>query len=134
VPAGYVLRSGEGAPEQGDTGVKASRVSTGGAMTVIESDTAGGAPRHVHSREDECFYVLDGTISVECGDDAWELERGAFVFLPRGLPHAWDVVGERARVLIMTAPAGLEEFLRELHEPDGPGPAEIARLHGIEFL
>jgi quercetin dioxygenase-like cupin family protein len=134
VSAAYVLRPEEGAAGQDDPAVKASRVSTAGAMTVIESDSAGGAPRHVHTREDECFYVLDGTITVECGDDAWELGRGAFVFLPREVPHAWDVVGERARVLIMTAPAGLEEFLRELHEPEGPGPAEIARRHGIEFL
>jgi quercetin dioxygenase-like cupin family protein len=134
MPEGYVLRPGEGVPDQDDPAVKGSRISTGGAMTLIESDTAGGAPRHVHSREDECFYVLDGTITVECGDDAWELERGGFAFLPRGVPHAWDVVGERARVLIVTAPAGLEEFLRELHASDGYAPAEVARRHGIEFL
>jgi quercetin dioxygenase-like cupin family protein len=134
VPAGYVLRAGEGASDQDDPAVKASRASTEGALSVIESDTAGGAPRHVHSREDECFYVLDGAITVECGDDAWQLDRGAFVFLPRGVPHAWDVVGERARVLIITAPGGLEEFLRELHDPEGPGPAEVGRRHGIEFL
>jgi quercetin dioxygenase-like cupin family protein len=134
VPVGYVLEPGEGAAGQDDPDVKASRVSTGGALTLIESDTTGGAPRHVHAREDECFYVLDGTITVECGDDAWELGRGAFVFLPRGVPHAWDVVGDRAKVLIITAPGGLEEFLRELHNPDGPGPAEVGRRHGIEFL
>jgi quercetin dioxygenase-like cupin family protein len=134
VAAGYVLPPGEGVPDQKDPAVKASRVSTDGALTVIDSDTDGGAPRHVHAHEDECFYVLDGTITVECGDDGWELERGAFVFLPRGVPHAWGVVGDRARVLIITAPAGLEEFLRELHAPGGPGPAEVGRRHGIEFL
>src|SRR2546421_12861967 len=99
--AGYVLRPGEGVGGQDDPDVKASRVSTEGALTVIESDTTGGAPRHVHAHEDECFYVLDGTTTVECGDDTWEPGRGAFVFLPRGVPHAWDVVGERARVLII---------------------------------
>lgn len=131
--AGYVLRPGEGAAGQDDPAVKASRISTDGALTVIDSDTTGGAPRHVHAHEDECFYVLDGTISVECGDDAWVLVKGAFVFLPRGVPHTWDVVGERARVLIITAPAGLEEFLRELHAAES-SPPEVARRHGIEFL
>ena len=132
--AGYVLRPGEGARGQDDPAVKASRLSTDGAITVIESDTTGGAPRHVHAHEDECFYVLDGAITVECGDEAWTLDQGAFVFLPRGVPHAWDVAGERARVLIVTAPGGLDEFLRELHDADRSTWAEVARRHGIEFL
>ena len=131
--SGYVLRPGEGAGGHGDPDVKASRMSTDGALTVIDSETTGGAPRHVHGHEDECFYVLDGTITVECADDVWELGSGAFVFLPRGVPHAWDVVGERARVLIITAPGGLEEFLADLHAPDA-SPAEVGRRHGIEFL
>jgi len=134
VAAGYVLQPGEGARGQDDPDVKASRVSTDGALTVIDSDTTGGAPRHVHAHEDEAFYVLDGTITVECGEDAWELGLGAFVFLPRGVPHAWDVVGERARVLIVTAPGGLDEFLAELHHADRSAWAEVARRHGIEFL
>jgi quercetin dioxygenase-like cupin family protein len=134
VAAGYVLGPGEGAAGQDDPAVKASRVSTAGALTVMESDATGGAPRHVHSREDECFSVLEGAITVECGEDTWELDRGSFVFLPRGVPHAWDVVGERAKVLIITAPGGLDEFLRELHETDRSGWAEVARRHGIEFL
>jgi quercetin dioxygenase-like cupin family protein len=134
VPDAYVVRPGEGAAGQNDPAVKASRVATGGALTVIDSDSDGGAPRHVHAHEDECFYVLEGAITVECGDDAWELEPGAFVFLPRGVPHAWDVVGDRARILIVTAPAGLEEFLAELHRHDRSEWPEVARRFGIEFL
>ena len=131
---GYVLGPGEGVPGEGDAALKASRASTGGSLTLIDSDTDGGAPLHVHAHEDECFYVLEGTIWVECGDDRWEAGAANFVFLPRGMPHAWDVVGERARLLIMTAPAGLEEFLREFHAAEGSERAEIARRHGIEFL
>jgi quercetin dioxygenase-like cupin family protein len=134
VASGYVLEPAAGVPGQDDPSLKASRASTAGALTVVESDTTGGAPRHVHSHEDECFYVLDGTISVECGDDRWEASAGAFVFTPRGVPHAWDVLGERARVLIIAAPGGLEEFLREFHSADGSERAEVARRHGIEFL
>jgi quercetin dioxygenase-like cupin family protein len=133
-PAGYMLGPGEGVPGEGDADLKASRVSTSGVLTVIESDTSGGAPRHEHGHEDECFYVLEGVISVECGDDTWEAGAGSFVFLPRGVPHAWDVVGDRARVLIITAPAGLEEFLREFHEAADGERGEVARRHGIEFL
>src|SRR5579859_1111055 len=55
----YVLGPGEGVPGF-DAGVKASRLSTGGGLTLIESITAGGAPWHVHTREDEYFYVVEG--------------------------------------------------------------------------
>jgi quercetin dioxygenase-like cupin family protein len=130
--AGYVLGAGEGVGGAAD--VKASRVSTGGALTLIESRTTGGAPRHVHSHEDEAFYVLEGTISVECGAERWEAGPRAFVFLPRGVPHAWDVVGDEATVLILTAPAGLEEFLGEYHAASGSARDEVAAKHGIEFL
>jgi quercetin dioxygenase-like cupin family protein len=134
VGRGYVLGAGEGVPGGGDPALKASGPSTGGALTLFESDTDGGAPRHVHSREDECFYVVEGTMSVECGDDAWEAGPSSFVFLPRGIPHAWDVVGDRATVLIMTVPAGFEEFMREFHEAGGSARLEVGRRHGIEFL
>src|SRR5690349_4101484 len=88
---GYVLRPGEGVPGF-DGSVKAGRVSTGGSLCVIESTTRGGAPRHVHAVDDEAFYVLEGTLSVECGGDVWEAGPRCFVFLPHGVPHAWDVV------------------------------------------
>src|SRR5436309_9647604 len=58
---GYVVGPEEGVEGYG-ADVKASSASTGGAITVmVASSTTGGAPRHVHHREDECFYVLDGT-------------------------------------------------------------------------
>ena len=59
----YVLAAGEGVPDF-DGSVKASRGSTGGALTFIESRTDGGAPMHVHEREDEYFYVVEGTLEV----------------------------------------------------------------------
>jgi len=130
--AGYALNAGEGVGGAAD--VKASRASTGGALTLIESTTTGGAPRHVHSREDEYFYVVDGTITVECGAETWVAGPRAFVFLPRGVPHAWDVVGDEATVLLLTVPAGLEEFLGEYHGASGSERDVVAAKHGIEFL
>ena len=134
---GYMLMPGEGVADFNPE-VKASRASTGGVLTLIESETTGGAPMHVHTREDECFYVLAGTITVQCGEETFEAGPGSFVFLPRGVPHSWDVLGgEVARVLIITAPAMLEEFLRDFHsagsEPDN-NRAQVAAKYGITFL
>src|SRR5207248_1162423 len=57
---GYVLGPGESVSGVGSD-VKAGRVSTGGSLTLMESHTRGGAPLHIHSREDECFYVVEGS-------------------------------------------------------------------------
>jgi quercetin dioxygenase-like cupin family protein len=127
---GYVVGPGESVGEDPD--VKAGRRSTDGSLTVIESRTDGGAPSHVHGREDEAIYVLEGSIWARCGDDRFEVGPRSLVFLPRGVPHEWDVVGDEALVLLITAPAGLEEFLHELHAGTGDRE-EIAGRYGIEF-
>jgi mannose-6-phosphate isomerase-like protein (cupin superfamily) len=50
------------------------------------SSHGAGPPPHVHDREDECFYVMDGDLSIRCGGDAFDAAAGSFVFLP-GRPH-----------------------------------------------
>lgn len=131
---GYVVGPEEGVEGYG-VDVKASAGSTGGAITVmVASSTTGGAPLHVHHREDECFYVIDGAISVEIGDERSEAGRGSFVFLPRDVPHAWDVEGETATVMIITVPAGFEDFMRDWEQAEGDNRSEIAARYGIELL
>ena len=131
---GYVLGPDQGVPGY-DSDVKASRSSTGGRITVIESHTLGGEQEHVHTREDEYFYVLEGRIIVHCGDETYSAGPGSFVFLPRGIPHGWDVHGGGlAKILMMTAPAMLEEFLREFHAPTVEPRHAIAAKYGITFV
>ena len=67
-------------------GLKASQPSTGGALSVFETIIDAGPPLHVHDREDECFYVLDGELSIRCGGEVFDAAQGSFVFLPRGRP------------------------------------------------
>jgi len=134
-PKFYVLNAGRGV-EGFDASVKASRNSTGGVFTMIESHTRGGAPWHVHSREDEFLYVVTGALTVSCGREVVRAEQGSFVFLPRGVPHAWDVASEgKANVLMMTVPAMLEEFLREFHAASGQDSRDrVAEKYRIRFL
>ncbi|MDX6576131.1 MAG: hypothetical protein QOE96_2084 [Blastocatellia bacterium] len=130
----YVLLAGEGLAGF-DASVKASRSSTGGNLTMIESHTKGGAPWHVHTREDEYFYVLDGAIVVHSGEEVFRAGPRSFIFLPRGIAHAWDVEGDSATLLMMTVPAMLEEFLRAFHAASTREERDrIASSYGIEFL
>ena len=64
--AGYALPPGVGVA--GDPGLKASQHSTGGALSVFETTIGAGPPLHVHDREDECFYVLDGEEIHQIGE------------------------------------------------------------------
>ena len=130
--AGYALEEGIGV--ESDPGLKASHASTGGASTLIESRTDGGAPPHVHEREDEAMYVLEGRIVVHVGHEEHRVGDRGFVFMPRGVLHDWDVEGDQATVLIFAAPAGLERFLAEFHAaPDWPARDEVAQHYGLTF-
>jgi quercetin dioxygenase-like cupin family protein len=116
--------------------VKAGAEQTGGAFALIEwtAPVGFGPPLHVHDREDEAFYLLEGELTIECGDQRWQAGPGDFAFLPRGIPHSFIVAGESVRGLQITTPAGFEEFVREIGRPaEGPGlpvpsPPDIQRL------
>ena len=89
---------------------------TGGAYAVIETanDPSTGVPLHVHEREDETWFVLEGEYTFEVGDQTFRAGPGDYVFGPRNVPHSYanrtDAV---ARALIMVTPAGFEGFWRE---------------------
>lgn len=129
---GYLLRAGEGI--KADSALKASAASSGGSLTFIDSQTDGGAPPHVHTREDEAMYVLDGAIVVRIGEEEFHAGVGDFVFMPRGVEHSWDVDGASARVLIVAAPGGLDRFLDEFHAAgDWPARDAVAERYGLTF-
>src|SRR5499425_769483 len=87
---------------------------TNGAFSLLEATLVPGnePPPHVHSREDELFYVLEGEFDVYVGDEAFKVEAGECVFFPRFKPHAFVIRSPRFRVLILFTPAGLEEAFR----------------------
>jgi mannose-6-phosphate isomerase-like protein (cupin superfamily) len=114
--AGYVVPAGTGLADDPD--LKASHRSTGGALSVFETSIGTGPPLHVHDREDECFYVLDGELSVRCGDEGFSAAAGSFVFLPRGRPHrfwATGATGQPARLLLIAVPGGIEDYFRQIN-------------------
>lgn len=123
---------------------------TGGAFFMAEVSVVpgGGPPPHVHSREDESFYLQQGTLAVQVGGKALNVSTGDFVHMPRGVMHSFKNVGEEtAKLLMVVTPAGLENYFAETFFPaadvaDIPqiGPAVIARAmktapkYGLELL
>jgi uncharacterized RmlC-like cupin family protein len=71
----------------------------------------------VHTREDECAYVLAGDLRWKLGDELSATPAGSFVFIPRGVAHTFQNTGaEPGRMLVMFAPAGMEGFFDRLSE------------------
>jgi quercetin dioxygenase-like cupin family protein len=114
--------------------VKAGAEETGEAFTLLEWTAPVGfaPPPHTHHAEDEAFYILEGSMTVTCGDKTWEATAGSFVFLPRNVTHGFTVTGDRPlRGLQLTVPAGFERFIAEAGAPadaPAPGAPDIARL------
>jgi oxalate decarboxylase/phosphoglucose isomerase-like protein (cupin superfamily) len=69
---------------------------------------------HVHEREDEAFYVIEGGLRVRMGDEEFDAQAGSFTFQPRGVAHTFRTSGEGARVLLLVIPSGFEGYFRAL--------------------
>lgn len=122
--------------------IKASGEETGGAFALIEATVppGGGPPPHIHNREDEAFYVMEGELAFHVDGRDITAGAGAWVTLAKGSLHHFKNLGDRtARMLILVSPAGLERFFLEIGRPvrdgDGdrmpPAPEEIERLLAV---
>jgi quercetin dioxygenase-like cupin family protein len=114
--------------------MKASAAETDGAFVLFEDvvQKAKTTPLHLHPNEDETIYVLEGEIRVHWEGEERTIGEGGVFVAPRGVPHAFLVTSETARLLCMQTPGTGEAFYREVSEPAGPDaetrPAEWARL------
>ncbi len=143
-PHGYALDDGGGEQlrfSDAEFLVKADAETTGGAFTIIEEVAPLDTPLHVHTHEDELFYVVEGEHVFQVGGDQFDVGPGATVFAPRGVPHAHRRVVPRAgRFLTMLSPAGFEGFFRELSEAERAGTigseayARASERFGITWL
>jgi quercetin dioxygenase-like cupin family protein len=97
----------------------AEKKDTNGAFCLVEATLARGnePPPHEHSREDELFYVLEGEFDVYVGKEAFKVEKGECVFLPRLKPHGFAIPSPRIRLLTLFTPAGLEDAFRSASSP-----------------
>jgi quercetin dioxygenase-like cupin family protein len=105
---------------------------TGGVFSVMEFTTPpGGGPKpHLHEREAETFYVLEGTYEILVGDRTVRAEPGALVYSPGGSAHGFRNIGAApARLLCTFTPGGVESMFEEMADLlTGGGPVDPARI------
>jgi len=87
---------------------------TGGRFAMMECLAKSGnePPPHLHEREDEWLYILEGEIEGHVDGATFRVGPGECLFLPKLKPHAWTILSERTRLLVLVAPAGLDHYFR----------------------
>ncbi|GAA1548369.1 cupin domain-containing protein [Nocardioides humi] len=116
------------------------------ALTEMEAERFDG-PMHVHDRESETFYVLEGSLTVHTDEVTVTLDPGDSFLTPRGTPHRYAVTSDRARWLMLSAPAGFENLIREAGVPaqsptlpppgvvpDAAANEGVSARHGVTYL
>jgi quercetin dioxygenase-like cupin family protein len=123
---------------------------TQGQFALIEAVGRRGnvPPPHIHRREDEITYVLEGEIVFSVADRMIKGTPGTMIFLPRDEQHSFTIESEQLRMLILVTPAGLEGWFKEFSVPaptmtlppaDEPTYGEVQRMlesalrYGLEF-
>lgn len=129
----------------------ATAEDTQGKFALIESVGRKGhvPPPHIHHREEETFYVLEGEMTVSVGDRTFKATPGTMVVVPRETVHSFVIESEQVRVLTLLTPAGMEGWFKEFSAPApamtlpalGETPySEIQKMlaaapnYGIEFV
>jgi quercetin dioxygenase-like cupin family protein len=126
---------------------KATAAETGGAFLLFEDVMSAGkaTPLHTHPH-DETLYMLEGEILLHIDGEEQQVMLGGVAMAPRGVPHAFLVTSETARILFLETPGGGEAFYRGASEPatrelEAAAPVDFARVRasgerngGIEIL
>jgi quercetin dioxygenase-like cupin family protein len=130
--------------------ITVTAADTNGLLSIVEMTEPPGteAPLHVHHREDEAFYILEGQVTLYVGDETIEASAGDFAWGPRDIPHRYTVGPSGCRMLFICVPGGFEDLVREMsvpaesrtlppepdEEPDMERIAAIAQKHHCELL
>ena len=141
---GLIIRAGQAervrSPLGGDVTYLARGGDTGGAFTALEFlvPPGEGPPLHVHTREEEWVYLLEGELRWKLGDELSTASPGASLFIPRGAAHGFhNATDTPARMLATFTPAGIEGFFDRLADLTAFDPEAFraaAAAHGMEVV
>jgi quercetin dioxygenase-like cupin family protein len=104
---------------------------------IVEATVAPGSgpPLHYHTREEEGFYVLEGEVAFTADGETVRATPGTFLNLPKDSRHSFENVGDRpARMLIVVAPAGIEDFFVAVDRQPPEVLIETAPRYGLHIL
>ena len=118
---------------------KAVAEDTAGTYTLFEITVppGEGTPPHIHSREDEGFYILEGELQMRLGNEERTLAAGDYLHAPRGMVHCYRTVSKQpVKMLVSAVPAGIEKYFEEVAHrvtdsspaPEAATPEDFARL------
>ncbi|MDQ3572789.1 MAG: quercetin 2,3-dioxygenase [Actinomycetota bacterium] len=130
--------------------IKATAAETGGQLSIIEVTEPPNteAPLHVHHKEDEGFWILEGSVTLQVGDETIEAGPGDYAMGPRDIPHKYTVGPDGCRMLFICVPGGFEDLVRDMsvpaesrtlppasdEEPDWDHVAKVAKDYSCELL
>lgn len=131
--------------------IHAEGKDTDGRYCMIElyATKEGSPPWHVHHREDEAFYVIEGELTISVGNETYKAKTGDYLLAPKDIPHTYTVDSPgHAKILMICTPAGFEDCVRALSTPatslvpPDPESVEIdydkvmnlAAKFGVEFV
>jgi hypothetical protein len=86
-------------------------------MAEYLSKPGNEPPAHVHDREDEFIYVLEGRIDAYIGNEVFSAGQNEGVYFPKFVPHTFRILTPQLRMLIWMSPGGFEEYFRDMSEP-----------------
>lgn len=116
---------------------------TGGAYYLCEAvfGPESGSPFHIHHREDEVIYVLEGAIEIRLAHEKLLIPAGGVVHLPKAIPHAlYNPLKTPLRIMVHAIPGGLENYFDEMENALQRGPLDretflqISKKYGLEWL
>ena len=108
-----------------------------GLVETLAAPPGSMPPLHVHHHHDECFYVLEGELTLYTPGEEVTLRPGDYLPAPRRVPHTYRVGEQPARWLTTSLPAGFERFVVAVSEHANPDPEQLSRIaaeHEIDIL
>lgn len=112
-------------------------------LMVAEVEYCNGPPLHTHETQDDSFYVLEGVLTVQAGDEVSELGPGDFVVVPPGVPHTFDNLKRdqpAVRAINLMTPGGFDHFMEDLARVEDPSTLDEAAQdklheeHGVRWV
>ena len=109
---------------------------------IVTNSHMSGPPLHIHPNAAELFYMLEGTLQMQAGDETFEATAGDTVYIPAGVPHTFANLQETpAKAINLFCPSGLANFLEEVAteiaaaaSPQDVNMPEIAGRHDLQLI